>query len=879
MAHQQQQQGQGHYSRWSTRQSPPTPSHLATPTGSHSNSSSGSPDGVQYADYHPPAPSGPATPGGGLRSSPSTPHHLEDARLLASQPSSPIPADYSAALPQGSQRTGPGNGSLPTRSGSTNSFTPSPLNPALPHNTAGIGAGPFSPPPPSTSNSAPNPFSRASSSRPSSAGAGLVRHATMQQQQHQGTGAGVAEADVIATLGLGANSSGFPPNMGQQHGSMVLYRLADESRGTSASSSLSRAGSSKDPLLIPPRLPQGKGNRASFASSSGDSIVSLAESKYPATLGTMSSVRGLVPYAYDPALDESEPFDEEDLLHDPNPNAHLSQKYRGLGGGGSGGKGGEKGRGAAGKGGKGAKGRPMMNWEKKSFPWRGIVNMSVLLILVLGLLCLFVFYPVLTFYRDAARNNAIEGNIRINSTGQAPVLFQMPDLIDTDTPDSAKSRTGFDGKQYELVFSDEFNIAGRSFYPGDDPFWEAVDLWYGATGDLEWYDPSQITTRDGSLIITMDSTSTTQAGLTPGSTAPFTEAQNHGLDYRSGMLQSWNKFCFTTGYVEVSVTFPGPDQQTQGYWPGAWTMGNLARPGYAATTDGMWPYTYDSCDVGTFPNQTDKDQQGPAAALHSDASREKYNFELSWLSGQRLSACSCPGSDHPGPTPSKGRGAPEIDVFETEKDKDFATGQVVSQSAQFAPFSHDYIYYNDSGQWSNFNPGMTRANTYRGSAVQQAVSALTRTPTDIFQGSGANYHTFGFEYWSDPNDRNAGTITWQADGQKTHQVLASAVAPDQGTGGSGVGQRLIPEEPMSLVLNLGISPNWQTIDLSSMQFPAEMKVDYIRVYQRKGQTNTGCSPKNYPTADYINSHLEAYTNVNMTTWKWQKPKNSLYDGC
>ena len=40
---------------------------------------------------------------------------------------------------------------------------------------------------------------------------------------------------------------------------------------------------------------------------------------------------------------------------------------------------------------------------------------------------------------------------------------------------------------------------------------------------------------------------------------------NHGLDYRSGMLQSWNKFCFTTGYVEVSVTLPGPDEDTTGY--------------------------------------------------------------------------------------------------------------------------------------------------------------------------------------------------------------------------------------------------------------------------------------------------------------------------
>jgi len=30
----------------------------------------------------------------------------------------------------------------------------------------------------------------------------------------------------------------------------------------------------------------------------------------------------------------------------------------------------------------------------------------------------------------------------------------------------------------QLVFSDEFNTDGRSFYPGDDPYWEAVDLHY-----------------------------------------------------------------------------------------------------------------------------------------------------------------------------------------------------------------------------------------------------------------------------------------------------------------------------------------------------------------------------------------------------------------
>lgn len=34
-------------------------------------------------------------------------------------------------------------------------------------------------------------------------------------------------------------------------------------------------------------------------------------------------------------------------------------------------------------------------------------------------------------------------------------------------------------------FSDEFNTDGRTFYDEDDPFFQAVDLWYGVTQDLE----------------------------------------------------------------------------------------------------------------------------------------------------------------------------------------------------------------------------------------------------------------------------------------------------------------------------------------------------------------------------------------------------------
>jgi hypothetical protein len=107
----------------------------------------------------------------------------------------------------------------------------------------------------------------------------------------------------------------------------------------------------------------------------------------------------------------------------------------------------------------------------------------------------------------------------------------MPQLIDNDTPQESQTRMGFDGNEYQLVFSDEFTKPGRTFYPGDDPFWEAVDLWYGATGDLEWYDPSQVTTRDGALVITMDSTATLTPGVTPSKclflSSPFLPSFSH----------------------------------------------------------------------------------------------------------------------------------------------------------------------------------------------------------------------------------------------------------------------------------------------------------------------------------------------------------------
>ena len=135
--------------------------------------------------------------------------------------------------------------------------------------------------------------------------------------------------------------------------------------------------------------------------------------------------------------------------------------------------------------------------------------------------------------------------------------------------------------------------------------------------------------------------------------------------------------------METSVQLPGAND-VLGLWPSVWAMGNLGRAGYGATLDGLvrdfqvllqashdmhsqkWPYTYDSCDIGTVHNQTINGQP-VAATEHGDSGKGGI---LSYLPGQRLSRCTCEGESHPGPKHTDGtfvgRSAPEIDVFEAQ---------------------------------------------------------------------------------------------------------------------------------------------------------------------------------------------------------------------
>lgn len=479
---------------------------------------------------------------------------------------------------------------------------------------------------------------------------------------------------------------------------------------------------------------------------------------------------------------------------------------------------------------------PMIDDDKKMSPTfkehftkETVASTLGLIFMILGLLTLFVALPVLSatgidiinYTYDTPidevwpeGNNPGETWATVNASRKWPLLKNVrTGLIDKETPRSAYTRTALDGSEYKLVFSDEFTEQNRTFYEGDDPYWFAPDIWYGATQDLEWYDPDAVTTWDGALELRLDA------------------FPNHGVQFRSGMLNSWNQLCFKGGIFEVSVSLPGPGG-VHGLWPGVWSMGNLGRPGYLATTDGLWPYTYNECDVGITPNQSSPDG-------------------INKLPGQRLTSCGCKGSDHP--TPGTGRGAPEIDIIEVSGDWGGMGIAVATQSYQVAPF--DVWWYPNYEFMETPDYSTSFVNTYTGGPFQQAVSTTSMLNNSWYDG--IMYQKYAYEYT--PGTTPNSSIAWWVGDEMTMRFDARALGPN-----GNIGQRIVSEEPMSLVLNLGISNAWVDINWAALKFPTVMRVDYVRWYQKEGEEMVTCDPPGYETTEYIKNHPEAYNNPNYT---------------
>lgn len=242
----------------------------------------------------------------------------------------------------------------------------------------------------------------------------------------------------------------------------------------------------------------------------------------------------------------------------------------------------------------------------------------------------------------------------------------------------------------------------------------------------------------------------------------------------------------------------------------------------------------------------------------------------------RLPSCVCDRSESAG-TGSYGRSSPEIDIIEASVGgiTDGREVGVVSQTFQLAPF--DDFYEPNYKYVEIYNDSITTMNTYTGGPYQQAFSGVSTLNNQWYQNptSGAGrFQTYGFDYV--PGTSPDSMIQWYVGDEPVWKLQASSLGPN-----GNIGARPISEEPMSIIMNLAISQSFANVLFAELQFPAIMKIDYIRIYQ-SGTSSVTCDPSGWETTDYIAKHPAAYNNVNVTRWAdagYDMPKNKLMHGC
>lgn len=487
--------------------------------------------------------------------------------------------------------------------------------------------------------------------------------------------------------------------------------------------------------------------------------------------------------------------------------------------------------------------------------------------------------------------------------------------IDEDTPEALRKTTSLvDGTEYELVMSDEFNVPDRSFADGEDPTWTALtksddDFSAAGGGSLHFYNSSAVSTTDDGML-------TIRSLLEKTEWNRYNEVDKEWLHetkhFKSGMIQSWNKFCFTGGIVEVDIVLPG-EPDIGGLWPAVWMLGNLGRATYEGSTNNIWPWSYDTCD------------------------REKQQ-------SQAISGCN--SLNHFGLNPHQGRGATEIDIVELMAGD--SKGEVLPNTdppislpyldltLQVAPGitenrptpGYQPVRESDTTEtgfitsvaqswYSNLTvAGNTSLNpffygTYL--AETKPEEPVTRNKKQAFQADavgamkqvvGAHFkkpHTFRIEW----QPGRGGRIDWFT---KSHKVT-NEDGTEYNIEGDGKGQdweasfsipdssiqsvkgSKIPEEPTYLIMNTAISSTWgfpydvpdgcpKCYDCEDPKCACSfnpgfcsmmktgkvsLKIDSVRVYQSKddsahvGQPHSlGCDPPKFPTREFIKGYEYRY---------------------
>lgn len=484
-------------------------------------------------------------------------------------------------------------------------------------------------------------------------------------------------------------------------------------------------------------------------------------------------------------------------------------------------------------------------------------------------------------------------------------------FIDMDTPhDKRTTKSLVDKTVYHLVMSDEFNTPNRTFTDGHDPIWTALDKSDDDSssvggGSQQFYNSSFVTTTEKGMMKL-----STKIGKTEWTRFDKVKKEwsKESSLFNSGMIQSWEKFCFTGGILEVDIILPG-DPFIGGLWPAVWMLGNLGRATYLASTNNIWPWSFDKCDRKLQP-------------------------------AQAISACN--EQNHFGMHPFQGRGSTEIDLIEimtgdsngkhlpstdppltlpycdmtlqvapgVPKNRP-ANGAAPLYESKLAPGGHTMLlantWYENLEMHGNTSINPFFYGTYL--AETKPKEPVTRTKNQAFQADavGAAHqltpshfkkvHTFRVEWQPGPGGR----IDWYSKGYKINSTLSIE--------GDGLGEdwvhaygiqdkvindlmgSQIPIEPSYLIFNTAVSSTWgfpydvpesceKCYDCDEPKCACNfapgfckmlrdtdvaMYIDSVRVYQSRnssahvGANHTiGCDPPEYPTREWIKGHNYQY---------------------
>jgi len=459
---------------------------------------------------------------------------------------------------------------------------------------------------------------------------------------------------------------------------------------------------------------------------------------------------------------------------------------------------------------------------------------------------------------------------------------------------------------FRLVFSDEFEVAGRSFEDGTDTRWTALEKNDYTNNALHYYAAANaVTDNKGRLVITTEAADTDVIGYND-SKKEKAKVTKH---FRSAMLQTWNKFCFTGGIIEAKVQLPGKSD-VGGLWPAFWLLGNLARHTYVGSSEHIWPWSSKVCTERSFESQ-------------------------------HITACD--QAAHFGLEPGVGRGSPEIDIFEVQPGSLKANQGVflrspvgqpfMSASFQVAPGRSDLRpgpgYWPGPGQWydgwvdgdktalnigfyGSYNHFEGDPHPAKSDYWSDAISFNRQLDESFFNST----HVYRLE-WDVPTDEKDGYLRWFLDGELVVSLNGTGIR-NAGTGKrencflclssfpvcgvsslwtksslthrafSRVGSE-ISTEPSYILLNTAISKEWgfpkecpmfcdcMKYDCHSNDFAyrcgfsdgfcqmmaednPKYKIHYVRVYQNPDlpEQKVGCSTPERPTKRYIEAHEKLY---------------------